>query len=205
MSTTREYQEHLRARLRDGRPAAPEPWRPPGCDSFRQFRHVLAFDATLTNCGWAQLMVAYGKVVVIARGTIRPETGETGYLATWDKAGQLYRELAAVIGKRTAVAGPKPHIVVEAPSVGGGHRTESSLIAGGLVWMASEQQVTAVSATHVSAVLLGDARIRSEQRKRAIKEAVVRLCPEAAGRTWDEHQRDAVATGLTYLHDTLNA
>jgi hypothetical protein len=149
-------------------------------------------------------MVASGKVLVNGRGTIKPKTDQTGYLSTWDKAALLRRELEQVIGKWTGMAGPKPHIVVEAPSVGGGARTESSLIAGGLVWMLSPGPVTAVSATHVSAVLLNQPRIRSEDRKRAIKNAVIRLCPEAAGRTWDEHQRDAVATGLTYLHDTLN-
>jgi len=70
-----------------------------------------------------------------------------------------------------------------------------------LVWLDWPRACHDISATHVSAVLLGDARVRSAERKVAIREAVIRLCPEAAGRRWNEHIRDALATGLTYLHD----
>jgi hypothetical protein len=57
----------------------------------------------------------------------------------------------------------------------------------------------------VSAVLLGDPKTKSEDRKAAIKEAVCRYIPEAAGRTWNEHTRDALSVGLTRLFDLREA
>src|SRR5205823_1464066 len=92
-------------------------------------------------------------------------------------------------------------VVVEAPSVGGGSRTESSLIAGMLVWAELPGGCPAISATHVSAVLLGDPRVRSAERKKRIRAAVIGYCPGAAGRDWNEHERDALATGLAHLWD----
>ena len=62
-----------------------------------------------------------------------------------------------------------------------------------------------VSPTHVSAVLLGDPKIRSEQRKPAIKAAVARYVPETAGRDWNEHERDGLSVGLTRLYDMREA
>jgi len=189
----------LRARARKAEAAAPEPWRFPDLGEFLQYKYVLAFDATLTNCGWVFFCVAYDKVMVIDRGTVRPKTGEVGYLGTWDKADQLRREVDRLVSKWRAT---DPHrLVVEAPSVGGGSRTESSLIAGMLVWSGRRSQCAVVSATHVSAVLLGDPRMKSAPRKKAIREAVVRLYPPAAGRDWNEHERDSLATGLVHLYD----
>jgi hypothetical protein len=191
----------LRARTQKAEAAAPEPWHFPDLGEFRLNRYVLALDATLTNCGWVFFAVCLGQVMVIAKGTIRPKTEEKGYLETWDKADQLRREIDALIA-RWERQDPRMLLVVEAPSVGGGSRTESSLIAGMLVWCGRRARCAVVSATHVSAVLLGDPRMKSALRKKAVKEAVVRLYPEAAGRDWNEHERDALATGMVHLYDT---
>lgn len=195
-----DYRSQLRARAQKAEAAAPEPWRFPDALDFCPNRYVLAFDATLTNCGWAFFCVCLGQVSVIDKGTIRPKTAEVGYLGTWDKADQLRREVDGLV-RRWKAADPRTRIVVEAPSVGGGSRTESSLIAGMLVWSGRSGECAVVSATHVSSVLLGDPKIKSAPRKKAVKEAVVRLYPPAAGRDWNEHERDSLATGLVHLYD----
>jgi hypothetical protein len=183
-----------RLRARRAAPAAP-PWRFPAIGDFYQALPVLAFDATLSHCGWVLLEVQ-DRVIVHARGCINPRTQRRSYLETWDKAHQLQSEIDWILKYRETV-----HRVVEAPSVAGGNRTESSLIAGMMIWMNNPQLCDTVSATHVSAVLLGDPRVRSADRKKQVRDAVIRLIPGAAGRGWNEHIRDAAATGLTYLHD----
>jgi len=190
--------DDARSRLRSSRKTPVAQWRFPEPGDFYQALRVLAFDATLSHCGWAGMTVADDKIEVWAKGTIHPATQRLSYLGTWDKAMELSRELRLI----ERDCGYGAHIVVEAPSVGGGSRTESSLIAGLLVAMLRpEGGCDAVSATHVSAVLLGDHTVRSAERKKQIRAAVCRLVPAAAGRTWNEHERDAVATGLTWLHD----
>jgi hypothetical protein len=203
MSVLDDSRALLRARADKAEAAAPEPWHFPAMSEFRPNRYVLAFDATLTNCGWAFFCVCLDQVSVIEKGTFRPKTAEIGYLGTWDKADQLGIQIRALI-HRWRMADPRMHLVVEAPSVGGGSRTESSLIAGMLVWSGRRSECAVVSATHVSAVLLGDPRMKSAPRKKAVKEAVVRLYPGAAGRDWNEHERDALATGMVHLYDTRN-
>jgi hypothetical protein len=193
--------DEARARLQDRKTAPePPPWRFPVMDDFYQALRVLAWDATLSHCGWCLLEVLGGEVAVHAKGCINPKTPRTGFFETWDKAYELRWHLTEILE-----AYPHEHRVIEAPSVGGGYRTESSLIAGMLVWMERPKLCTVVSATRVSSVLLGDPRIPSEVRKPAIRKAVIRLIPAAVGRDWNEHIRDAAATGLTHLHDWKTA
>jgi hypothetical protein len=187
----------MRGQLLAARKAPAAPWKPPAPADFRPWVPVLAYDATLTHTGWALIEAHEAGVRVRARGIINPETDLTGYAGTWEKA----RQLRDAIRNLHFQLSPDARRVVEAPSVGGGSRTESSLIAGLLVTMESPGGAVAVSATHVSAVLLGDARIRSTERKKAIRAYLAALIPETAGRNWNEHQRDAVATGLTHLYD----
>jgi hypothetical protein len=200
MSVLDDSRARLRARADKAQAAAPEPWHFPDLSEFWPNQYVLAFDATLTNCGWVFFCVCMGRVIVVDKGTIRPKTAEVGYLGTWDKADRLRWEVGSLIFRFKA-ADPKMRLVVEAPSVGGGSRTESSLIAGMLVWSGRRSECAVVSATHVSAVLLGDSKMKSAPRKKAVKEAVVCLYPEAAGRDWNEHERDSLATGLVHLYD----
>jgi hypothetical protein len=176
---------------------APPPWRFPLLSSFAPGQLVLALDATLSHCGWVLLYASEGQVIILGRGTISPVTERRSFLETWDKAARLREELDVL---RTALEFREYRVAVEAPSVGGGHRTESSLIAGTLVHLAWPDAVP-VHVAHISALLTGDGRMASAQRKPAIRRAVSLLVPEAAGRTWNEHQRDAVAVGLTWLHD----
>jgi Holliday junction resolvasome RuvABC endonuclease subunit len=175
-----------------------EAWEPPRRADFAPGQPVMAFDASLSNTGWVLLSVTYGGLFVHAKGTIRPQTELTGYRETWRKAVILRQSL----DEMSHVAIGASHIAAEAPMVAGGHRTESSLVAGlQVVQWAAPRPVTDVGATHVSSVLLGSGRVPREERKAAIKAAVARYIPGSADRSWNEHERDAAAVGLTHLHD----
>lgn len=191
--------DSLRAQLRARRSRpAPDQWHFPAVTEFLACQPVLAFDATLSHTGWLLLEVSSGRIHVLHRGIINPVTERRSFLETWDKATYLRDALTGVY---TTVAGIGRYVTaVEAPSVGGGHRTESSLIAGLQVFQ-SRPGVVPVHVAHISKLLLGDGQVRSEDRKPAIRRAVSQLIPEAASRRWNEHQRDAAAVGLTHLHD----
>jgi hypothetical protein len=190
--------DDVRGELRERPAPHGEPWRFPVLGDFAPGVWVLAFDATLSHTGWVLFWVTPTRIMISYKGIINPVTGLTGYRATWDKARHLKAALDTVILQHGAGS---VHRVVEAPSVGGGNRTESSLIAGLLVYLDWPRGCHDISATHVSAVLLGDPRVRSAERKKLIRQAVIALCPAAAESGWNEHIRDALATGLTYLHD----
>jgi hypothetical protein len=167
---------------------------------FAEGCRVLAFDASLANVGWVVFIITGESVIVEAHGTIRPKQDDSGYMGTWQRARGLKRglwEAGLVVRYMRCTDVLK---AVEAPVVGAGHRKESSLIAGMTVWMECDA-CAVISATHVSAVLLGDPRIRSDVRKPAIREAVCRYVPEAAGRSYNEHERDALSVGLVRLFD----
>lgn len=191
-----------RARLRETRRAAPQrpPWHPPALEDFLPGVSIAAFDASLVNTGWVVLRKWLGGFDVFGHGTIRPKARATGYMATWERARLLEEALHDTLAM-SFIRQEGNLMAVEAPSVGGGHRTESSLVAGLTVWRLAPARCEAVSATHVSSVLLGDPRIRSTERKPAIKAAVCRYVPQAAGRGWTEHERDALSVALTRLFD----
>jgi Holliday junction resolvasome RuvABC endonuclease subunit len=189
----------LRGRLRERRKPAPPPWKPPPLLAFRGFLRLLAWDATLSHCGYVLLERTHHLVVIHDRGTIHPKTDLTGYLSTWEKGRLLQAEIRGVQADHKGVTQ-----VVESPSVAGS-RLESSLVAGLLVWLETVGPAgtgcAQVSATHVSSVLLGNPRIKSAERKKMIKEAVARYVPGSEARPWNEHERDALAVGLTHLYD----
>lgn len=190
-------QARTQLRGRRGLRIEAEPWHPPVLADLAPGR-VLAFDATLSHCGWVLMEATEASFRVWDRGTINPATDQTSYLETWHKA----RQLAPQLDRLFVTQGCDAEIVVEAPLASSmGSRTESSLIAGMLVWMHAPARTAVVSATRVSKVLLGDHQVRSAERKKAIRAAVIALVPGCAGRDWNEHMRDALATGLTYLLD----
>lgn len=198
--------EEARQRLRGRKTApAPPPWQPPAWGDFLQHRVIAAFDASLVNTGWVIVRAWLRGFDVIGHGTIRPKTEAVGFMATWERA-RLLEEALGREGLISACArNPGALMAVEAPSVGGGHRTESSLVAGLTVWRQAPAKCAVVSATHVSAVLLGDSRVRSGERKKAIREAVARYVPDSAGHGWNEHERDALSVGLVRLFDVREA
>ena len=196
MSVIDEARSQLQGRARKQQ----KPWSfPDPRTALLQHHRVLVFDGTLTNAGWVFMENVRDGINVIDKGTLRPETTLTGYEETWEKALQLDRLLSS--GFFESYARSADSIVVEAPAVKG-FRIESSLIAG-LVIMLHFQgcRIWSVSATHVSAVLLNNPKVVSAQRKPLIRDAVIRLYPGAAGRDWNEHERDGLATGAVHLFD----
>jgi hypothetical protein len=192
--------DRLEARLAGGRrKTRAEAWEPPQRSDFAQGVVVFAFDGSLGNAGWLSLWCADSVIMVRRKGTIRPVTDLDGYRGTWERAIQVNTALLGLVDEEFAQA---DWIAVEAPMVAGGHRTESSLIAALQVWQwADPAKRMDVGATHVSKVLLGDARVSRDKRKAAIKEAVARYIPGSDERTWNEHERDAAAIALTVLYD----
>jgi hypothetical protein len=196
----REHELEVRRKIQGGiRPSKPE-WHPPPITGFWAAEPVLAFDPSLLHTGWVKFVCLGPRFHVQAHGTINLKTGAKSYLGTWDLACQLEIEIDAVALKHYPFANVNCEVVVEAPSVGGGSRTESSLIAGLQVWQHrrfSPRRKHAIAANHISQVLCGNPR----HDKKEIAEAVLRYIPESGERTWNEHQRDAAAAGLAYLYD----
>ena len=200
--TTITEQARQQLRARRTAPARP-PWHPPAVTDFMPGLRMLAWDASLANAGWVMFQVT-SRVEVEAHGTIHPAQEGDGYMGTWQRMKSLQSALWDHPHLIRWMQDPGILKALEAPPVGGGHRKESSLIAGGVVWGECDECAVIVP-THVSAVLLGRPRILKAERKPAIKAAVLRFVPEAASRGWDEHQRDALSVGLTRLCDLREA
>jgi hypothetical protein len=196
-----ELWEDLRAQVTEAarrRTGAAVPWAPPELADFCPCR-VIAFDATLSCTGWVHLCVREfpSRISIRDRGTLRVSTDLTGYRATYEKAHRMKQLIQEVVWDQQNPHFPSD-VAWEAPAVRG-HRLESSLIAGFLVFEAANGLGLAVSANHASSQLAGDPR----HGKREIAAAVARYVPESAGRTWNEHQRDALAIALSVSLDKV--
>jgi hypothetical protein len=206
MITAEETRQRLRLSGEQARKRAwaKPPWHPLEPADLQPETKVLAFDASLSNVGWAVIWAEPDMVHVSQAGTLRPLEPDDGYIGTWRRASELRHQLLnseQFVWHRRA----RTKTVVEAPPVGGGlHRTESSLIAGMMVWQVFDD-VQPVSATHVSSVLLNEPKILSDDRKKRVRAEVIRLIPGAAGRNWNEHMRDAVSVALVTLRDMREA
>jgi Holliday junction resolvasome RuvABC endonuclease subunit len=178
---------------------APAPWEPPEVTDFMGALEVLAFDPSLSAAGWVGLIRRRREIEILGHGTLRPRTELKGYRATYDKASQLRMMATALFQDEFPKTTPNFRIAWEAPPVRG-QRTESTLIAG---WICYDllQEGTPVQASHASKVLAGNPRHHKEE----IRLAVARYVPEVLNRSWDQHQRDALAVGLTVLYDELAA
>jgi hypothetical protein len=189
----------LREQLAASQAAPRVSWAEPRLCDFRPGR-VLAFDPSLSSTGWVNLRVRRPLeevflIEVLGKGTLRVRTGTTGYRGTYEKASRMKALIEETIWRESSMLFP-PAIAWEAPAVRG-HRLESSLIAGYLVYEASHRAGLDVSANHASWRLTGD----PSHDKGAIKAAVARYAPETEGRTWNEHERDALAIALTVALD----
>lgn len=170
-----------------------KPWQPPEMEDFAWDCRVQSMDQSLTNFGLVRFAIEDGEVIMLDRDTIRPErhpeliTFAEHYELAWTLETHLLKVLF-------------PHeTVIEMPPVFG-NRTESILLSGYAVYAACKEvgaTLTMVSKNHVGAVLCGD----QNASKKQVGEAVCRYIPEAVGRKWNEHTRDAAALGLTRLYD----
>lgn len=202
----------LRERLaagRDERAGAwktPVPWKPPEPQDFAPLGQILAFDPSLSATGWVRIVINAGlragshEIIVLSHGTLRIANPPDirGYRRTYDKAGRMKGAISEVIWRERSFLA-LPHIVWEAPPVRG-YRTESSLIAGFLVYDAcgGPGTGTAIPANHASKLLTGS----PHHAKAEIRAAVARYVPEAAqAAKWSEHECDALAIGLTFALD----
>jgi hypothetical protein len=174
-------------------------WAAPQPADFSPLQ-VIAFDPSLSSTGWVKLWVArltpeHREIIAEAKGTLRVRTAVNGYLGTYEKASRMKAMIEETLWREADLRFP-PAVAWEAPAVRG-HRLESSLIAGYLVYEASHRAGLAVSANHASWQLTGD----PSHGKAAIREAVARYVPESAGRLWNEHERDALAIALSVSLD----
>lgn len=175
--------------------SVPAAWEPPGTDDFAEGVPVLAYDGSLSATGWA-CIARWGSLFVLhGHGTLRVVTELTGFRGTYDKA---YRMSPLIENVYISQVTTRRDTITawEAPPVIG-HRTESTLIAGYLVYQACSGRGFAVAANHASKVLTGGPR----HDKKEIAAAVARYVPEALNRNWSEHSRDALAIALTVLWD----
>lgn len=177
-------------------------WRPPQLSDFAEFVEVTAFDPSLSHCAVVVLVIKNGYLHIRDREVLEPPAPAAGgFLGTFERTVALsqmvasypwldsYFSAGAYLGRAT---------VFEMPSVVG-HRTESSMMAGYAIYENLPSAIM-VSAMHVHAVLAGKKR-EAATAKREIREAVERYGPETRVGGWNEHTRDALATGLTYLYD----
>lgn len=174
-------------------------WAAPQPADFRPLE-VLAFDPSLSATGWVMLRVSRlvperRRITVVSKGTLRVRVAANGYLGTYEKASRMKAQVEETLWREIDWRYPAV-IAWEAPAVRG-HRLESSLIAGYLVYQASHGAGLAVSANHASWQLTGD----PSHGKDAIRQAVARYVPAAAGRKWNEHERDALAIALSVSLD----
>jgi Holliday junction resolvasome RuvABC endonuclease subunit len=188
--------EELRPKIRAGQRKSPPPWQPPVLGDFAPDRLVTAFDQTLSHCGHVSLATGRSgdpAIIVVQYGTLHPKSRRNGFLMSWDRAMELRHLLHAAypdyIGLGT--------VIVEQPLVGPGHRPESALLAGSVIYTWQAGAVVTYSARRAGSVLCGDA----SHDKKKIAEAVARYIPESADRTWSEHTRDAAAMALAWLYD----
>jgi hypothetical protein len=171
---------------------------------------ILSFDQTLSHTGWVTLVVRNGRIGVMAKGTISTDPGGagSGFPAMFERANQLDDALREL--DLDAIGGiPPDEVVHEMPSVGG-YNTESSLLAAREiiryardipgVW--NRPKITMISIQHSRFVLAG-ASARND--KKAGHRALAEFIPDSAGRTWNEHTRDAAINALARLCDLKEA
>ncbi|GAA1978966.1 hypothetical protein [Kitasatospora viridis] len=164
---------------------------------------VLAFDQTTSNTGTAVITHLPGAGLRIAyTETVRPaETALTSHEGSYAKAAQIRRGVRQVLARTQPHLGSEPHYVFERPSVTG-HRTDSALLAGLVVYEETDGRAVLVSNRHAKRVLVGPVPKGTTITKRQVKEAVGRYFPEPPpSSSWNEHVRDAIMLGLVHLFD----
>lgn len=164
---------------------------------------VLAFDQTLTNCGWA--VYDAPEQTVEACGVIKPEPAYPckSFELTFEKARLLEEGLVKVL---TEHAKTVDVIVMEMPAVTG-YRTESSLMAAEKILTVCRNLGLAkpvmVARNTAAAVVAGNGKATKQQTSQVVNE-IVKNRPKAP---WNEHVRDAVLLALTeaVAHETRAA
>jgi len=185
---------NLREKIAESKKPKPRKtkWEAPTVDDLA-YGQVLCFDQTLTNTGVAlvindeQCLRALNCTNLVQKPTAKGHEGSI-------QKGMMLRQ--AFEDVRGTIFFQSDEIVYEQPPVMG-YRIESSLMAAfalRLVW----PQAEGIYNQHAKAIFLGP----GSKEKSDVKAAMNSLIPNF-NRTgaWNEHVRDAVMLGLTYLHD----
>jgi hypothetical protein len=179
-------------------------WVAPTMDDFMPGA-VLAYDQGAFTTGWCYLWVdANGTLCVLDKGVFKepPVPALKGYADTLQRATWMGERLMAHVNDTARLLPTNPNdywIVCEMPSVAG-WRPELSLMGALALRLAtakSQVRVRMVQNQHMRSVLVGPTEDTS---KRVVKEAVGRYT-NVTGAGWNEHNRDALALGLTFLYD----
>jgi Holliday junction resolvasome RuvABC endonuclease subunit len=193
--------QRIREKIAEGRNRKVAPtFRPPTPADFRIESQILAFDQTLSNCGWALVNTEGGKVTIPESGTIKPPTlnGQKGFEATLAKAVPLASRIQHVLNGQY---GRFEEVVLELPAVVG-YRTESSLIAAVMICVELDRmgckQPEFVSRQAAGTVLVGDRHASKTESSRFVNDLITEH-PTGTG-CWTEHVRDAVFVGAKYLY-----
>jgi Holliday junction resolvasome RuvABC endonuclease subunit len=179
----------------------PKSYRPPVASDFAPGVQILAFDQTLSNCGWSLINTEDDRIQVADSGTIRPPAmppSVKGFEVTFTKAIMIGRDLRDLVRR---LHGQYEQVVLELPSVVG-YRTESSLVAAVTICLAldeaGENFPTFVSRQSAAARLCGSPSA-SKKVSSDVVDAVVDEHPTGTGQ-WTEHVRDSVLVGLRALY-----
>lgn len=177
-----------------------ENYRPPRPEDFRHSR-ILAFDQTLSNCGWAILDTKGLGPRVSACGVIKPpafERGEKGFEATFVKSMYIARDIRTLLEE---LDGQFEEAVAELPAVMG-YRTESSLVAGVTIIQKLDElgyeMPVFIPRQRAAAILAGDRRASKAVCKGVVEDLIEDRRPK--GSPWNEHVHDAVFAGLMHLY-----
>lgn len=187
-----------------GKRPEPKPvWRPPTLDDFVWDLSVQAYDQTLVNTGYVKFEITTVDGVPLIRirerQTFRPkpEIGLGSFTEKFERKRLLSRMVSEVVD-------PDSETAAETPAVAG-WETESSLLAASAIYdvaMAAQgRRPVLVSRNHVCSVLCNDPRAS----KADVRKAISRYLPQVITRDWNEHTRDALAVGITYLYDLKKA
>jgi hypothetical protein len=190
-----ERQERVRERVQAAvkRPSRKKVWEPPSIEDFARRRTILAFDQSLTNTGWVRFYVHRSRLVVLDRGTLKIAVASKGHTSTMDKADILKRRLEASRG------GWSYDLVVGEVTPVVGYRLESSLMAG-YVLRQVFPDVHFVSRQAALALLLPPDKRFEKKHSNEVKERYVSYADNQAPGRWNEHERDALMLGLTWLY-----
>lgn len=173
-------------------------WTPP---SLSDFAHglVQSYDQSLSNTGVVLLRASPVGIHLLAAQMIRPRgTDAKSIEGSYARADGIEDGIRR---SRTGLAASADAVVYERTPVKG-QRIESILLAGREIHRATQGRAVMVDNRHAKAVIVGRAGTRAHPVTKAdVKEAVERYVTPNDTMPWNEHIRDAVMLGLTWLHD----
>jgi len=179
-------------------------WEPP---SFGEFLDgaVLAYDQGAFCTGWCYFWKSSETgLVVLDKGVFKepPVPGLKSHADTLQRATWMAERIQAHIHEQRLMPSDLNEfwIVHEMPPIQG-WRPEVSLMGALAIRLATERslhRVVSVANQHMRSVLVGSER--NDGSKRVVKEALARY-GRFVGDGWNEHNRDALALGLTFLYD----